>query len=350
MDLALQPLSAAADRLNVSVDTVRRWCRTGVLESKQLGETWLVPDDAVPMPQAQTAASLPRPLDFERALRNVRTVDLVEEWVPDILRHEDQLLDSRSLLEEARSRYAANSWDAATEVAIPKTPFFTRPAQLISLRDRIAYHAAVATFAQLVDDSLPEQVYSARLNDPAGDEFTRKGVAQWGRWRSRVRSHLDQQDSWLIRSDLTAYFDCIRHDFLLQDVASIGADPGVQARVRGHLSAGLALRAKGVAQGPDASRILGNLFLLPVDTVMLAEGFRYYRYMDDVRVIRTARTRPLGRCVSSRLSVDFAALLQVPLRPSSYTDNALETPTPMRLVKALVTFSSPDSMHLPVAP
>ena len=34
----------AAQMYHVSLETVRRWCRTGVLQAKRLGQRWLIPE------------------------------------------------------------------------------------------------------------------------------------------------------------------------------------------------------------------------------------------------------------------------------------------------------------------
>lgn len=50
------------------------------------------------------------------------------------------------------------------------------------------------------------------------------------------------------------------------------------------------LEGVGLPQGPNASRLLGNFYLQPVDEIMLARGYNYFRYMDDIRIV--ARSKP----------------------------------------------------------
>lgn len=36
-------IEEAAELYHVSEETVRRWCRTGVLQAKRIGQRWLIP-------------------------------------------------------------------------------------------------------------------------------------------------------------------------------------------------------------------------------------------------------------------------------------------------------------------
>lgn len=47
--------------------------------------------------------------------------------------------------------------------------------------------------------------------------------------------------------------------------------------------------AQGIPQNRDASSILGNIYMLPVDQAMLAKGYQYFRYMDDIRIVADNR-------------------------------------------------------------
>ncbi|MEF2549733.1 RNA-directed DNA polymerase [Aurantimonas sp. E1-2-R+4] len=40
----------------------------------------------------------------------------------------------------------------------------------------------------------------------------------------------------------------------------------------------------GLPQNRDASSFLANVYMLPVDRAMLAKGYNYFRYMDDIKI------------------------------------------------------------------
>ena len=59
-------------------------------------------------------------------------------------------------------------------------------------------------------------------------------------------------------------------------------------------------------QGSDASRILANSYMISVDEAMLQAGYKYPRYLDDVRIAGALKTEVLAMRGSER-SVGGAA-------------------------------------------
>lgn len=274
----------AASRLGISPATVRRRCRNGSLVASKSTGQWLVDETSIPAPRATSAASrLHDRVDLAKALGQLELLDLIEEWVPDLLRHEDELADRAALLGRAKNRLMTREFEPPREVEVPKTPFFTRTGRLISLEDRIAFHAVVASFANLADGALSKQVYSARLAR-RGPYLTRKGTRQWKRWLTHVRRRIHRGEPWLIKTDLTAYFDTIKHDLLDAQLQSVRVPNDAREAVAAMLQAWAPLQGIGLLQGPDAARILGNLYLAPVDAAMEHHGVSYSRYMDDIRI------------------------------------------------------------------
>ncbi|XVA02862.1 RNA-directed DNA polymerase [Prescottella equi] len=146
----------------------------------------------------------------------------------------------------------------------------------------------VASFAHNVDTTLSENVFSARLAK-SGPFFTRKGTFQWKRWLKHVRRHLQRGEPWLIKTDLTAYFDTIKFDLLDAELQSLAVANDVRKTLSEMLQAWSPLQGAGLLQGPDAARILGNLYLAPVDAAMDLTGVGYSRYMDDIRITGSSK-------------------------------------------------------------
>jgi hypothetical protein len=138
-------------------------------------------------------------------------------WVPDVLRWEDYATDPTDVLAEAAARAATPRCDAATEIEVPKTPIFTRAAVLLTIEDRVAYHALVASFSDEVDELLPQSVFSSRRSSDAR-WFLKKGTKQWVAWSRAVTNALKERGPWLVKTDLTAYFDTIDHATLLSEL------------------------------------------------------------------------------------------------------------------------------------
>lgn len=276
----------AALRLSASVATVRRRAASGQIAAHKSGKQWLVDSDKLPAAKRarRGSAGSPQAFDLHAALRHVKSKDLAELWVPDVLRFADYLASPDVLLSGTALRLQEQRPEPAIEVLIAKTPFFTRAATLLNLEDRIAYQAAVGSIAPKVEAALPAQVYSARLStDPK--YFLQRGQSAWAHWIKAVRAEVAGGKQWMVKTDLTAYFDHIPHRLLLDEVSALNPDPQVVAVLRNMLRAWSSVPDIGIPQGPNASRLLGNLYLLPVDRAMLDAGYTYYRYMDDIRVI-----------------------------------------------------------------
>ncbi len=222
--------------------------------------------------------------DVPLALSRIKAHDIKEDWVPDVLRHEDQFMFGDEVVAEVESLMKSMTPHPPVEIEIPKTPFFTRSGQLLSFQDRIAYQAVVQLFSDRVDTALSGAVYSARTTART-PYFTKRSIRQWKSFRRAVRRDLWHADKWLIASDLTAYFDSIRHDFLFQQLEQLDIQGEILKILGTMLDAWAVVPGQGIPQGPNASRILGNLFLVPVDDEILMHNVSYFRYMDDVRIV-----------------------------------------------------------------
>jgi Reverse transcriptase (RNA-dependent DNA polymerase) len=276
--------------LGLSVATVRRHAASGVLTATKSGKQWLINAEGLPTEPLRVGAAVSPPpqVDFAKAILQVSRLDISELWVPDVLRYKDQLEVSDQIVALAARRFYGEPPGAATEVDVAKTPFFTRSAVLISLDDRVAYQAAVGAIAQQAASLTPESVFSARISsDPR--YFLKKGTDMWLAWHRRVRAEIKSGKSWMIKTDLVSYFDHIPHGLLLEEVSSMNPDPKVTHALRQMLSMWSVVPGIGIPQGPNASRLLGNIYLFPVDRAMIGSRYNYFRYMDDIRIVGETR-------------------------------------------------------------
>jgi excisionase family DNA binding protein len=281
-------IEEAAARLGVSVATARRMAAAGQIPARKSGKQWIVDGTGLSSVRPRRRVSSSSTLDIDRALGHVRRTDLTEVWVPDILHQADRLADAGTVLAGARARFEGRPIGTAIEIEIDKTDIFTRWATLLDVEDRVAYQAAVASFADRVDGQTPDSVFSARLSSD-GKYFLKHGPRQWVRWRRYVRGLLDGAQQWMVSTDLTAYFDTVSHHLLIAEVESLNVDRAIVATLSDMLRTWTAVPGQGLPQGPNASRILANLYMLPIDRAMLEYGWTYSRYMDDVRIITSTK-------------------------------------------------------------
>jgi excisionase family DNA binding protein len=281
-------------RYGVPVSTVRRWCADGTLPAEKSGRQWLVREDELPTSPPRVRTRRPTTAqsssyDVSKALLHVTSTDLRETWVPDVLDFQDVPLDD-SLLSRVSQRLNDNVVSPPTEVPIPKTPFFTRSAVLLTLEDRIAYQAVVGSFAERAEAQTYSGVYSARLATKPGKYFFRqKGTDAWLAFRKAVQREFEAGPEWLVKTDLTAYFDTISHDLLINEIVALNVPGRTIGLLRSMLRQWALVPGIGIPQGPNASRLLGNLYLHPIDQAMAEAGYKYFRYLDDVYI--AAKTR-----------------------------------------------------------
>lgn len=283
----------AAGRLGKPVSTVRRWVSTGRLSGTKIGRQWLVDARAVPAPAGAGTTTRPpvaQPsVDLERALTQLEYRDLRALWVPDILAYEDALADRVPLLASTATKLAGpGPFEPATIVEIPKSPFATRPGSDFALDDRLALHASVASFADRIERSLSDSVYSARLSTNAR-YLNLNGRDQWLAWRQETIRLINAGYSWMVKTDITSYFDNVEHRLLFADIDRVCPDRAVASALKRMLSEWALVPGRGIPQGPDVSRTLGNLYLIPVDEQMATGDWKYLRYLDDIHVLGRSR-------------------------------------------------------------
>jgi excisionase family DNA binding protein len=276
-------IAEAALRLNVSLATVRRWAAAGTIPATKSGKQWIIDGDGLAGRRSTSDADRWAE-EISTALTYVKSRDLVDVPVPDILRCQDELDDREAVLAGARARLAENAPRPAIEVDVDKGEIFTRRMTQLQMEDRLAYQAVVGSFADRVEARTSSAVFSARLSDDPAF-FTKRSTDQWAAWRAATLRQLTPGKEWLVETDLTSYFDTIRHRQLIADIESLNVDSETVVAVREMLRRWAHADGVGLPQGPDASRVLGNLFLLPVDDVMLGEGWTYSRFMDDVQIV-----------------------------------------------------------------
>jgi excisionase family DNA binding protein len=289
--LTVEEVSA---RFGAPVSTVRRWCADGTLPAEKSGRQWIVREDELPTSPPRVRSRRPTTAssssyDVSRALMHVTNTDLREAWVPDVLDFQDIPLDD-SILSRVSQRLNDNVVSPPIEVPIPKTPFFTRSAVLLTLEDRIAYQAVVGSFAAKAEAQTYSAVHSARLGEKPGKYFFhKKGTDAWLAFRKAVLGEFEAGAEWLVKSDLTAYFDTISHDLLMDEIVALNVPGRTVGLLRTMLRQWAIVPGIGIPQGPNASRLLGNLYLHPVDRAMADARYRYFRYLDDVYIVANTK-------------------------------------------------------------
>ena len=231
-------------------------------------------------------------VDFSRALRHLRSQDLKQDvWVPDVLRHEDDLAKPEVVLAAAAAKLDLEEpFDPPASVPVPKSPVFPRNAVDLSLSDRLAYQAAVDVCAPAIWSRASTSAYSARRSaSPA--YFLANGRDAWLEWKRKVVLAVRADGPWMAETDITAFFDFIKHELLLPELGQLGVDHTVVSALREMLRTWSVTPNTGLPQGPNASRLLANFYMASIDVVMDGlQEVQYFRYMDDIRLVGQSRS------------------------------------------------------------
>lgn len=257
-------------------------------------------------------------IEFDESIikRHLRR-DLLDDWFPDPRRFED-MIDSDYIERVLRENFSKNDGafrpEYRTLLNIPKGNFTLRYGLEVGLAERALYQALVTRLVQRYDPLIPWNVFSHRASeDPLGRYLFRRAIPAWQDFTGVVKNALGNS-SVLLTTDLTNYFENINltqlRDTLISLLPEIEVDPLEKAAIRGHIGVLFdCLRSwcysdsAGIPQNRDASSFLANVYMLPVDRAMLGQGYSYFRYMDDIKIV--CKSTHEARLALKKLSLEL---------------------------------------------
>jgi RNA-directed DNA polymerase len=165
---------------------------------------------------------------------------------------------------------------AVKRVWIPK-PGSTekRPLGIPAVRDRVVQTALLNVVEPIFDITFSEHSYGFRKGRGCHHAL------------ERVEKLLESGYTYVVDADLKGYFDTIPKERLLSRVEERISDQGILGLLKKFLDQGVmdGLKEyspeKGTPQGAVISPLLANLYLNPLDHLMLEAGFAMTRYADD---------------------------------------------------------------------
>lgn len=158
-----------------------------------------------------------------------------------------------------------------------------RPLGIPTVRDRTVQAAVRHVIEPIFEHDFAEHSYGFRPGRGCKDALR------------RVDHLLKQGYRYVVDADLKAYFDTIPHDQLMTRLREKISDGRVLDLIESFLHAKILDEVKewspeaGAPQGAVLSPLLSNVYLNPLDHLMVAEGFEMVRYADDFVILcRTA--------------------------------------------------------------
>lgn len=293
-------------------------------------------------------------LDDEFLYRQLRQ-DLRDDWFPDPIEFRDYLVPdhiTQKILENLDRNHGEYISTDRTLANVPKPDFTIRAALEAGLIDRAVYHAVCSYLSNWFDPLIPWFVFSHRKNitNPDGRYMFRRGIPAWNDFTEVVRASL-RPGKVLLTTDLTNYFDNINitklRDQMLQLIPQIEASAAEKNTIRSQTSflfqclKNWTFEAeRGLPQNRDASSFLANIYMRSVDIQMEAEGFRYFRYMDDIRLVCDSKTD--ARLALQKLIV---ALRELGLAVNS-KKTSIQSIADERSIASSIEETSPEMLYL----
>jgi RNA-directed DNA polymerase len=155
-----------------------------------------------------------------------------------------------------------------------------RPLGIPTVRDRVVQAAVLQVIEPLFETRFAGNSYGFRPGRSAKDALR------------LVDTRLKDDCVHVVDADIKAYFDTIPHEPLLELVRMRVHDERVIRLIRSFLKAGvmrdeapLYLPEEGTPQGGVISPLLANIYLDPLDQVMVEQGLEMVRYADDFVIL-----------------------------------------------------------------
>lgn len=189
---------------------------------------------------------------------------------------------------------------------VPKPSKTQRTKTLLMVEDAIVYQAIANIIAQRTYSTLKDHdnfVFGSVLNpevefgtsilnqEAPNFFFFRFWKSLYQKFKNSVIKSIEvDKVKYKFETDITGFFDSIPHYNLL---LTLSTEFGVEDEILDLLSVFLNLWSGtkesrtpgvGIPQGPQPSFLLANLLLYSLDSKMVGNAHKYYRYMDDIKI------------------------------------------------------------------
>lgn len=239
--------------------------------------------------------------NLDVALRRLKQ-DIRDDWFPDFLEFKDLFSNKDYFINQLNKYLNSNDLyepSSALHFDIPKPGFTIRYSSETNILDRLMYQACVDLIAPDLDKIHSGSIYSHRINSDWGSKYLFKyAVDEWNKFLTDTKMELDKDaNEVLLITDLSNYYESISIKDLINtlnfQISNLPLDAEREKefkKVSNQLHKLLYKwcqpdTKRGIPQNRDASSFLSNIFLNPVDDIMLKSGYQYFRYMDDIRVV-----------------------------------------------------------------
>lgn len=173
-----------------------------------------------------------------------------------------------------------------------------RPLGIPTVRDRVVQGALRQVLEPIWEAKFADQSYGFRPRRSCKDALR------------RVQALLRSRYTWVVDADIQSYYDSIDHDRLMSEVAKEVADSRVLGLVEALVKQSVMdantrwWPEEGIPQGSTIGPLLANVYLHPVDEVLVREGYEVTRFADDLVI--QCRTEREARAALERLRTEMS--------------------------------------------
>lgn len=240
------------------------------------------------------------PIKFDLVLRHLRQ-DMRDDWYFDCLQYQDFFDDPNeakriiiSLLQNWNGIYCGTRRVLRN---IPKKGYGERYGLETDFFDRFIYQAICSFLIPYFDKVLSHRVLSYRYDPkPLNLKYLFKPkISKWFTFEGVTLTFVRSKKHLLV-TDLSNFFENISRAQLIAELER--TIPDIKATGPEKLQIRNAIRtldklleqwtysgSHGLPQNRDASSFLSNILLSSIDHEMVKQGYDYYRYVDDIRII-----------------------------------------------------------------
>ena len=238
-------------------------------------------------------------INVSQAIRRLKK-DIEDDWFKDPFMFEDFLTDDFVIEKLKIIDFNSYSTSRRQYFDIPKNGFVLRYSIETNIIDRVVYQGLIDIIGGDLDNKLGVEVYSHRVSNTQERDsyFFRHPVEQWRAFNNDVTIDLQQHiDNILLVTDLTNFYENISviklgeklNDLVLEldipDDKKENYKKVVKLLIKILTKWAVTETGSGIPQNRNPSSFLANIYLKAVDEAMIKNGYRYYRYMDDLRFI-----------------------------------------------------------------
>lgn len=236
-------------------------------------------------------------LDFKTALNEViRNQRRGNDFVIDPLRFEDLTVRTikESFISTIKDDLMNGRFHPQNLLAIdyPKSNFVLRPCARPLIEDIVVFQAVTNFVISKIYKKIPKNVsYSFDKTKSKYKEEKTRGIDHWLAFEERTLELCDKYD-YLLITDIASFFEHISHAVLKDRLLILNSSEDYTKAVNfllesllSHWTQSDEIREFSLPQGPDASRLLADIYLYSVDKKMkLNNKIVWFRYMDDIRL------------------------------------------------------------------